>query len=408
MSNPRASIDKRLLANLPRTFVPVFNQQLREWNLLFPAEHRQVNSTLKYLSGLTDAELRQLFAPIHQLEAEMSLSQWWDVRKKNLAVNDVSVLARSRHYPQWRAEVEKIVAQINLHVENAGQQQTSNKMIMCVLPAGLPLNTGLFRSTLTRQGRWVQLRQPLGEILNEFVTSLAQREIWPDTEPIEQTWVLECEPRIARNIESTTVTVLCYELLAAARREFRKHLNSIDKDLRSVDEAYTELRSLGLGRLLESAWGEEPRVREFVRNLFLSGNGAVVFNNSFVQWGASEALRRAQPQVLVCHFGIRQKLKPFSSLVLFEDQNRANPVPAQDDPDGSLIDIQILCEYVRLMAEGLPAYRNRTVYLFGAADLDVLLLLDLPGFFDVPAGPAHELSFSQLNNAALRWLAHTP
>ena len=35
----------------------------------------------------------------------------------------------------------------------------------------------------------------------------------------------------------------------------------------------------------------DPALREFVRTLYLSGNGAVIFGNSFVEWAASEALR---------------------------------------------------------------------------------------------------------------------
>ena len=52
----------------------------------------------------------------------------------------------------------------------------------------------------------------------------------------------------------------------------------------------------------------EPAVREFVRALFLSGNGAVIFYaNSFVEWAASEAFRRARPSFVAAQFGIRKR-----------------------------------------------------------------------------------------------------
>ena len=145
----------------------------------------------------------------------------------------------------------------------------------------------------------------------------------------------------------------------------------------------------------------DKRIREFIRALFLSGNGAVLFNNSFIQWGASELLRRAQPQVLVCCFGIRQKLKPFSSLVLFEDQNRANPVKDELDPAGSLIDIQLLCDYVHLTTQRLSNYEGRTLHLLAAADSDLVLLLTPSNF---PALPGREMSVAALRDHAVRWL----
>ena len=42
----------------------------------------------------------------------------------------------------------------------------------------------------------------------------------------------------------------------------------------------------------------------------------------------------------------RQRPKPFSSVVLFEDQSRSNPVPDEDDAAGSLVDAAMLSQYV--------------------------------------------------------------
>jgi hypothetical protein len=147
--------------------------------------------------------------------------------------------------------------------------------------------------------------------------------------------------------------VLSYDELAP--RSVPPADERIEKDLRSADETFDGLRHMKIDDLLGPALDRDARLREFIRGVFLSGNGAVLFNNSFIQWGAAEVLRRVQPQVLVCCFGIRQKLKPYSSLVLFEDQDRANPVPNALDPSGSLTDIQLLCDYVHLSAEGWPA-----------------------------------------------------
>src|SRR5262249_50058560 len=149
---------------------------------------------------------------------------------------------------------------------------------------------------------------------------------------------------------TANANVLSWDSLARLRQEFLRQLNAVQRDLRSVDQTNEDLKRADINRLVGTEFASSPRVLEFMRNLFLSGNGSLVFGNSFVQWGASEALRRAQPQALIASFGIRKKLKPFSSLVLFEDQSRSNPLPDEDDPAGSLIDAAMLSQYVYLAA----------------------------------------------------------
>ena len=142
-------------------------------------------------------------------------------------------------------------------------------------------------------------------------------------------------------------------------------------------------------------------MREFVRALLLSGNGSLVFNNSFVQWGASEALRRAQPQALIAAFGVRPKLKPFSSTVLFEDQHRNNPAPDADDPEGSLIDALELSNYVHYAGQRVAAYQGRTLTLMAACGLDRVLAIGGPQ----PPSSSRRMSSDELTSFVLGWLS---
>lgn len=396
-SSARPEVGKELLEKLPRTFLPVLNQQLKEWDLLFPAEQRPIRATLDHLSGLPDADLDALLAPIKALEKKMNLPGW-TASKDHLGIEDTSVLARSPLYPEWRSEVSKLFDKINAAVE----LPKTNKLVISVLPPGLPLDAAPLWPNLAKKGRWAQLERNFGADLDAIVGSLARRELPAGGEPVEHTWVLESVSHFSELANSANWTVLSYEALAAARSEFRRRMNEIDKDLRSADETFDGLRNVKIEMLLGPALETDRRIREFIRALFLSGNGAVLFNNSFVQWGASEALRRAQPQVLFCGFGIRQKLKPFSSLVLFEDQARANPVKEELDPAGSLVDIQLLCDYVYLTTERLSNYEGRTLHIFAAADSDLILLVAPPNF---PPLPGREITVSKLRDLAISWLA---
>ncbi len=392
-----ATVGKELLSKLPRTFVPALNEQLRQWDLLFPAEQRSLRGTLDYLERLPETESTRLFAALQDLETRMGVPQW-KISTERTTIADVSLLVRSPYYPQWRAEVEKAFEQINAAREAASAPAIAARMILCLLPAGVPLGSGPLWPRLEKRGRWVPLPNRFGELRDELVRALVERKLSPQIEPIESNWVLECENHLTQFAAGSSI-VLSFDSLAQVRREFLRRLNTIRKDLRSADQTYDELRRLDITRLLNPRLAEEPRLREFIRNLFLSGNGALLFNNSFVEWGASETLRRVQPQVLLCSFGIRRKPKPFSSVVLFEDQNRANPFPEVEDAAGSLLDIQILSEYVYLAA-GLPPYKGRTLFLFTAMDLDRILLLP-------PAGLEAPETFtgSGLIDFAASWLA---
>jgi hypothetical protein len=102
-------------------------------------------------------------------------------------------------------------------------------------------------------------------------------------------------------------------------------------------------------------------VQAFIRDVLVSGNGTLFVNNTFTEWVAVQALRRAQPRFLVARYGARDKLKPFSSMLLFSEPRRSDRIPLVEDPLGSFIDVEQLCYYVWLNAGKSPAYRRKTL-----------------------------------------------
>jgi hypothetical protein len=385
--------DARALINrLPPTFRPALNDQLRNWDTLFPAEQRLLAAQLDWLAGLPPDDFQRLFAPTLEIEAQMDLPRWTS-SAAGLTVQDTGRLARSPLYPRWREEVERVFSRIDDSVRKSGRLRSPRRLVICVLPPWLPIGAQPLWPETAKQGTWIPLARPFDQFLRPLAVSLAGRPLAAGIEPIEATWVLECDTRL----DLPRATVLCWESLAAARREFLARLNTIRRDLSSVDQMNEQLRKLDLSHLV----GGPLEVREFVRSVFLSGNGSLVFNNSFVQWGASEALRRVQPQLLVACFGIRQKLKPFSSMVLFEDQTRANPVADETDPAGSLVDGMILAEYVYRSAQRTAASNEAPLTLMAACDADRILALGP----NVPEAADGRLTVQELTGFTQRWLA---
>ena len=386
-----------VIARLPRTFAPSFNDQLRQWDLLFPAEQRQFRAELDWLSRLDPGDFKRLFAPIVAIEDKMDLPRW-DSRAKGLSVADSGVLARSPLYPQWRQEVARVFERMDEGAGASAALRPLPRVVASILPSGLPASKDPLWPDLAKQGMWVALEKPFREGFPQFVGSIAGRRRPEGVEDLESTWVLECENRFANLAQSPAATVLSWKSLATARREFLNRLNTIRRDLKSVDETHEELRRMDIGRLVDAPIAGRPQVREFVRGLMLSGNGSLVFPNSFVQWGASEALRRAQPQALVACFGMRQKLKPFSSSVLFEDQTRGNPVGDEDDPAGSLVDDVMLAQYVYLAALRVAAYEGHTLAIFAAGDLERVLVLG------AKRAPSGRVTPEQFTTFTVGWL----
>ncbi|MGA7411588.1 MAG: hypothetical protein WBW33_13995 [Bryobacteraceae bacterium] len=395
-------VNAALLNRLPRTFVPALNEQFRNWDLLFPAERRTISTQMEWLAALPDADFKALFEPIVTLERQMNLPPW-NPATDRLSVTDTGILVRSPHYQQWRAQVERTFEKIDAGVEAQGKLKRSNKLIVAVMPAGLASHPGLLWPKLESEGKWVSLEAPFGNVLPVLYRSVAEREQGSEIEPLERTWVLEYDQILSATNVSAPVVGLSFDQLGPVRHEFLKRLNYVKRDLPTLDLTYDDLRRLDLQPLFP-----EPApvgVREFTRNLFLSGNGALLFGNSFVQWGASEAFRRAAPQATFCRFGVRPKLKPFSSVVLFEDQNRANPVKDQPDPEGSLIDTQLLMEYIYLSAQRGAEYASRMLVLVAVPEQKRVLVLGPATATTSLTTSASPIVAAALLDAARSWLA---
>jgi hypothetical protein len=183
------------------------------------------------------------------------------------------------------------------------------------------------------------------------------------------TWVIEAgieliDSLVAGEIAVAAVTnpvLLSYGRLDTCRQNFSHEMNTMRKDLADADAVFDRLRQVDISPWCPPEVAADPAVRDFVRTLYLSGNGAVIFGNSFVEWAASEAFRRARPTLVVARFGVRSKPKPFTGVAVFDNPDQVNPLPAVDDFEGSAVDAQMLALYVWLAAGRYEEYQRSTV-----------------------------------------------
>jgi hypothetical protein len=130
------------------------------------------------------------------------------------------------------------------------------------------------------------------------------------------------------------------------------------RDISDADAIYAKLRSMDVSGWCPPEVGNIPAVREFIRSLFLTGNGSPLFSSAFVEWGAVEAMGHARPTIVLAEFGLRNKPKPFTSVAVFENQEKATPQAPVPDPEGSAVDAVMLAYYTWLGAARYVEYQH--------------------------------------------------
>ncbi len=392
------SLNKGLLKRLPLTFQPFTRQQLREWDHLFPYERQSILHLLLYLSSLNESQLSTLFHEVSQLERKMGVRDWQFTTNEQTILN-ASLLARSPYYQEWRKAVQKVFDAAEDHA--AGERPAGpelNRLIVLILPKPLPLD----RSNIWQ--RWDGLGHPVRLDLSSTTGSRSFVELLlnspASSEPVvlplwqsitnrpnsssSDTWLLDAGSHlvdVALNQNSpNAATFLSYQRLSTFRENFSREVNTMRKDLADADAVYDRLRKADVTPWCPAEVAHVPVIREFLRSLYLSGNGALIFGNSFVEWSASEAFRRARPSFVMAQFGVRSKPKPFTSVAVFENPDAINPLPSVDDLPGSSLDAQVLALYIWLAASRYDEYTRNTACLCIAEDLSEAYVIAPPEF----------------------------
>jgi hypothetical protein len=313
--------------------------------------------------------LDALMGPLRALETKMGVQHWYFTESSE-TIKNASQLASSEYYAAWRQEVDRVFEAINAAArDSAPVRAASTRLIVLFLPSNLPVDPQSTWKLWDPRGHEIKISGDPGKLCElamqggsdlPAIPSLAAREKDFDSSDL---WLIDAEGKLASMLSpqlAMAVSSLSYLALKSFRDRFRAELNTAPKNIRATDELVANLR-------LESwdGWGlwpaeiaSQPRMRRYLIDLFLSGNGAFIFSNAFVEWAASEAIRRARPRTIVARFGMRSKPKPFTSIAVFENQQRISSLPDEDDPENSAIDAAILARYVWLSVSRYPEHEQ--------------------------------------------------
>jgi hypothetical protein len=425
--NLQSALDNGVVKRLPLTFLPFVNQQLGQWDYLFPNERRSVERLLLYVNSLSPAESAELFRDVVQLEEKMGVRRW-QFSTSEQTIQNSSQLAESPYFQDWRRAVQAIFDAADAHALkiSSGARAPSNRLVLLDIPLPLSLDSA------SAWRRWDGIGKPLKIDLTVHQNSQSPFEFLlaggsgaspaPSSGLLEvarsraessagDVWVVDAGRTLEDSIlaQAPTLTtpaspiVLNYGRLDPLRQSFSHEMNTMRKDLADADAVFDHLRKVDVAAKCPPEVAVDGAIREFVRSLYLSGNGAVIFSNSFVQWASSEAFRRARPSFLAARFGVRAKPKPFTGVAVFDDPDQVNPLPAVDDLPASAVDAQMLALYVWLSAGRFDEYSKSTLCVCLAESLSEAYIVAPQGFqFREVAGP---MPLEQFRHELGEWIA---
>lgn len=349
---------RKLIAELPVTLRPSLSGQLLEWDTLFPYERGRARHFLRGLASIQPPARDSLMQPLRQLEARMGVDRW-NFTQSSDTMENASLLARSEFYAEWRQQIRRIYAAVEAAAQQHNQALPAKPhLAMAILPASLPFDPETVWSSWGKRGVAIAIDGDparISELLLQGPSSIPALLPQQGNFDASDLWLIDAESHLqSQHGDAQAVASLSWTSLLPLRDHVLERVNTVPRSIEITDQTLAAIRSEDMNAWWPAAIKDQPHLRKFLIDLYLSGNGALIFPNAFVQWAANEAMRRARPRVLITRFGMRAKPKPFTGIAIFENQHRISALPDIDDPHGSAVDASVLARYILLGLERYP------------------------------------------------------
>jgi hypothetical protein len=381
-----------LLQRLPSTIHAFILVELQKWPMLFGAEQRYQRALLHVLSRFAEGELADAVSGIARIETEARLDTIATRDPVRFQDEAQAHLRKQQRVQAWRTEVDRFFQTVDPAIEaQLYPADAPRRLVVQIYGSNIAVQTDKLWSRFKRSGMRLPLALDAGGSSEGFLRALFGTNARDETTPAlfaavknaggldaVDTWIVESHEALHELCGGNTVplTGISFDRLRTYRDELTRALyDKIKSGVESPQAFAAYARTLKIAPETNALLSSTEIVRSLVRDVFLTGNGTLFVNNTFVEWTAVQALRRAQPRLLITRFGVRDKLKPFSSLLLFSQPRTSDRIPLIEDPVGSFVDVEQLAYYVWLNAEKNAAYRRKTLYLFLAEGIDEMLAI---------------------------------
>jgi hypothetical protein len=301
-------------------------QELREYDWKFPAERNYLDRQFVYLASLSPGERQQVLLGFSQLQLSPELEHFDWVKSPGIFSEKLSAyLWASHQIDGFRAAAMEYIQKLDASLPQ--ESLPVRRVGIVVIGQGVEKNEYRLFRKLRPHGVYFNQVKPE----NGFRILLNAASARASAHPVPYGhWYIE--GGMQEPVSGDQVECVSYEALKPVRLAL---LNRITRAIQGGISGPEALRTMlhemrpeeiGLGG------AQDAVMSHFQARLLTDGSGTQIFSTAFVQWGAREVLRRAQPITLVARFAPRQRERPMNELLSGKNKN---PEP---DPVGSLID----------------------------------------------------------------------
>lgn len=330
-----------VIRRLPLAFLPSLLRELLDYDYSFPIERSMVDSELRILNSLSEAQRNQWLGAFSAISVSFSLEQFdWINRPAQFLEQEAAYLWSTHQLDAFRRAAEEYGD--CLAKERHPEPLAIPRLGIAVVGQGVSAyDAALFRN-LRNHGTWFSQVNP-DHGLETLLSAVEERARMHTVSYAH--WYVDGGAPLAYTPDITCVS---YENLAPLRLSILKKMQA---EIAQPGMGPEELRTL-LARMTPRDLGMDdaidPVLSRFQMKLFTEGSGTQIYSTTFAQWTAREVLRRAQALTLLVRFAPRQRQRPMNEL-LSSKQAEAEP-----DPLGSLVDADMGAYYQWIDQQRLP------------------------------------------------------
>lgn len=332
-----------LFSSLPLGFLPLLLRELIAYDWKFPAERRDLDNQLAYLTALSGQQLSDTMSAFAKLQLSGELTQTdWVNAPAQFSEQLTAHLWATHQIDAFRSAAIDYVHKVN--AATATEPVAIPRLSIVVIGEGVAESRyPLFRK-LRAQGVYFKNVQPEKgwSILSDAVVARAAAHPVPFGH-----WYID--GAAIRGLNSPSLTCLSYDALQPVRMALVTKMRQVMQPGGGGPEVLRTMLAQMLPEDLGlNGTGDAAVLSRFQVSILTEGSGTQLFSTTFVQWSAREALRRAQPVTLLARFAPRQREQSMKELLAGQQQR---PIP---DPEGSLIDADMAAYYTWINLQRLP------------------------------------------------------
>jgi hypothetical protein len=328
-----------LFHEMPTPFLALLLRELINWDWKFPAERKELDRQFVYLRSVSQEQRKLLLAPFAnlRLSGQLEATDWVNT-PASFSEQLSAHLWATHQIDSFHTAAADFFAKVTTAVPD--KAPPIHRLAVVTFGQGVQANKyPLFRKLRPYGTYFRQVMAPNG--LQILINALnARAETHP--EPFAH-WYIDGSLTEAG---ATNLTRVSYGALTPVRARLQEKMLQIFAS-GTGPEAFRSLLARMRPEDLGMHENGDPVLSRFELSLMTEASGTQIFSTTFVQWGAREALRRAQPLTLLARFSLRQWERPMNELLA---EAKGNP---EVDPQGSVIDADMGAYYTWLNQQRL-------------------------------------------------------